>query len=54
MTSKHTTTFTHIYKLEHTALAGVAQWIKRQTVKQRVTGSIPGQGTFLGCKPGLQ
>ena len=31
-----------------TALAGVAQWIERQTVKQRVTDSTPRQGTSLG------
>ena len=36
------------------APAGVAQWIERQTVKQRVAGSIPSQGTFLGCGPGPQ
>ena len=29
------------------ALAGVAQWIEHQTA-----GSIPGQGTSLGCRPG--
>ena len=27
------------------ALAGVAQWIERQPTKQRVTSSIPSQGT---------
>ena len=36
------------------ALAGVAQWIERQPVNQRVTGSIPSQGTCLGCRPGPQ
>ena len=47
---------TYMYKnhLYMEALAGVAQWIERQTVKQRVAGSIPSQGTFLGCGPGLQ
>ena len=34
------------------ALAGVAQWIERQPANQRVTGSIPSQGTRLGCGPG--
>ena len=34
------------------ALAGVAQCIERQTVKQRVAGSILSQGTCLGCTPG--
>ena len=36
------------------ALAGVAQWIESRTVKQRVAGSIPSQGTCLGCGPGPQ
>ena len=30
------------------ALAGVAQWIEHWPVNQRVMGSIPGQGTYLG------
>ena len=33
------------------ALAGVAQWIERRPVNQRVTGWIPSQGTCLGCGP---
>ena len=32
--------------------AGVAQWIEYWPANQRVTGSIPSQGTFLGCGPG--
>ena len=39
---------------DHMALAGVAQWIELQPVNQRVTGSIPSQGTCLGCVPGPQ
>ena len=35
------------------ALAGEAQWIECGAVNQRVTGSIPSQGTCLGCRPGL-
>ena len=31
------------------ALAGVAQWIEPWTTKQRVTSSIPSQGTCLGA-----
>ena len=31
------------------ALAGVAQWIEHRPVNQKVTGSIPSQGTCLGC-----
>ena len=38
--------------LKSFALAGVAQWIECQPVNQRVTGSIPSQGTCLGCGPG--
>ena len=34
------------------ALDGVAQWIECQPAKQRVAGSIPSQGIFLGCRPG--
>ena len=33
---------------------GVAQWIECWPVHQRVTGSIPSQGTCLGCGPGSQ
>ena len=33
------------------ALAGVAQWIERWPANQRVTGSIPSQGTSLGAGP---
>ena len=34
------------------ALSGVAQWTELRPVNQRVTGSIPSQGTCLGCGPG--
>ena len=34
------------------ALAGVAQWIECEPANQRVIGSIPSQGTCLGCGPG--
>ena len=36
------------------ALTGVAQWIECRPSNQRVTGSIPTQGTCLGCGPGPQ
>ena len=36
------------------ALAGVAQWIEHGPENQRVTSSIPSQGTCLGCGPGPQ
>ena len=39
---------------EQLALAGVAQWIERWPVNQKVVGSIPSQGTCLGCGPGPQ
>ena len=31
------------------ALAGVVQWIERLSVNREVAGSIPSQGTCLGC-----
>ena len=33
------------------ALAAVAQWIEHQPANQKVMGSVPGQGTCLGCRP---
>ena len=36
------------------ALAGVAHWTECWPAKQRVTGSIPSQGTCLACGPGPQ
>ena len=35
-------------------LAGVAHWIEHQPVNQNVSGSIPSQGTCLGCRLGPQ
>ena len=37
-----------------TALTGVAQLVGLPSAKQKVTGSIPGQGTRLGCRFGPQ
>ena len=37
-----------------TALAAVAHWIECQPVNERVAGSIPTQGTCLGCRPGYR
>ena len=34
------------------APAGVAQWTELQPGNQRVVGSIPSQGTHLGCGSG--
>ena len=39
---------------DNMALAGVAQWIEHGPENQRVAGSIPSQGTCLGCGPGPQ
>ena len=36
------------------ALDGVTQWIEHRPANQRVAGSIPIQGTCLGCGPGPQ
>ena len=36
------------------AMAGVPQWIQCRPVNQRVPGSIPSQGSRLGCGPGPQ
>ena len=43
-----------IEKYNTSALPGVAQWIECWTVNQRVTGSIPSQGTCLSCGPRFQ
>ena len=42
------------FKKNLSALAGVGQWIEHQPVNQRVTSSIPNQGTCLGCGRGPQ
>ena len=36
------------------ALTGMAQLVEHHPAKQKVTGSIPGQGTHLGCGLGPQ
>ena len=33
-------------------MGGVAQWIEHWPVNQKVGGSIPSQGTCLGCGSG--
>ena len=35
-------------------MAGVAQWTEHGPANQKVTSSIPSQGTCLGCRPGPQ
>ena len=42
----------NVLKLSSGALAGVAQWIELWSENQRVIGSIPSQGTCLGCRTG--
>ena len=37
----------HVFKNSYLALAGIAQWMKRRPVKQRIAGSTPSQSTFL-------
>ena len=39
---------------DESALAGVAQWIECWPVNPKIAGSIPSQGTCLGCGPGPQ
>ena len=41
-------------KMKGSTLAGAAQWIEHQFVNQRVAGSIPSRGTYLGCRSGPQ
>ena len=38
----------------HCARAAVTQWTECQPANQTVTGSIPSQGTCLGCRPSPQ
>ena len=45
-------TFSDHLKPQFLAVAGMAQCIERRPVKQRVTGSTPGQSTCLHCGPG--
>ena len=41
-------------KIASAALAGVAQWTECWPANLKVAGSIPGEGTCLGCEPGPQ
>ena len=43
-----------LVKNQEGALAAVVQWIECWPVNQRVTSSVPSQGTYLGCRPGPQ
>lgn len=33
-------------------LTGMAPWLRHCPTSPKVTGSIPGQGKHLGCRPG--
>ena len=46
------TFMTTINQTHSLALAGVAQWIVHWPANKKVAGSIPSQGTGLGCGPG--
>ena len=41
-------------KIKNLALDGVAQWVECWPENQKVTSSIPSQGTCLSCGPGPQ
>ena len=43
-----------LLKIKYLTLAGVVQWTECWPMNQRVSGSIPNQGTDLGCRPGPQ
>ena len=43
--------FQTAFKKNISALAGVSQWIECWPEKQGLTGSIPSQGTHVGCSP---
>ena len=45
---------THWLKTLILGLDGVAQWIECQSVNQKITGSVPSQGTCLGCGSGTR
>ena len=49
-----TNPFENLIKAMNPALAGAAQWIECCLENQKVAGSIPSQGTCLGCGPGPQ
>ena len=40
------------FKKSNRAMMGVVQWTECQPANQKVTGSIPSQGTCLGCLSG--
>ena len=43
-----------LLKWLYLSLAGVALWTEYRPANQKITGSIPSQGTCLGCEPGPQ
>ena len=54
-TQKHNLIILSLVRLEYTlTLTSVAQLVGRHPTKRKVAGSIPGQGTCLGCRFSLQ
>ena len=47
----HSIDFQKIYVV---ALAGLTQWIEGKPANQQIAGSIPSEGTCLGCWQGPQ
>ena len=45
---------TFCLNVKNFALAGVAQWTECWPANQSLAGSIPSEGTCLGCRPGPQ
>ena len=54
MATQNFTNFDSFLKKYRLVLAGVAQWTECWPANKRVTGSIPSQGTCLGCGPDPQ
>ena len=38
-------------RYDHSALAGLTEWIEYGHANQRLASSFPSQGTCLGCRP---
>ena len=51
LTASKTSVALNVLEKLEVALAGVAQWIECHPTNQGVAGSIPSQGSCLGCEP---
>ena len=40
-----------VSEVPNSALTGAARWVGHCPTNRRVTGSVPGQGTLLDCRP---